>query len=919
MDHRKFLRLVSKVGLISLLLATCGSPTAVPVHISATSLPATLTTIPNRTSTETPVILSSISPSEASTSITAAPDVVRIENPPQFEDACFCKADPSSSTGGSYFCKNKNGNYDKVAACSLEVLYFPGRVLNGSDIDVSSEGMPICEQCIDDWNKTVDESLGVIGQDNVGEFIRQFAAERFVVVDIWRKAWSPLGPQKQTLCGKLHHWGIADGGWGDVAGDADEMDWNIFIIPDPPFLFLYDDAFDRIRPTGHDKYAWQACNNVGCLEAEVTPDQKFYANPWFPKNRGQSLLEGSDGGYPVICTYGPWVRDIGHGDKPEIHPAELFWWKEPIKNIKFGITRELLWLMQIQDDSNRFDETADFSRPWPFDTDFPYGWRPWAAPPRRNSFLIAFELDPKSERMLLEIGEPVNLGIHERFSSEDVYTEDYPIYGVPPDSADRRLHTITYDGTVVVEAHEVQPVDEDISIRFIGVHRNQENTRLRGYLQIYSAISGPALSAPTEALEAEGYHVIYVSTTKTIPAVLGPEAQIPEDPPVFIDPSRQPKVTISVQPLSGTLRRVTSEGQAQLVGDVQVHFLLEQDPNAEDLSVTNIDLITSSKDTFSFRPDQMFLLDSQLPTNTLKLEGLPLFGSEKLDVQFTSNQTAQAGVAGILFAPQPVDEIPLTTESADPAWLSIANAIGAESIKGQPPTSVLYVREWQLEIAPGYARTKEGRPSPEDESPWSEEINSVLENGEPTEIESLFGAKLPFPVSWKFQAINLSTGEEVPVALNEEGTPQAVHVLLLPGKKGGLDVLDAAARVIFPESSDNSVYRLNATAIMEDTFGNTAEVDFEIWSYLLAVENNEEIDELLKSVSVLANAPEELLLFYSDMTDLLAPNMNQTLNEQTDRYRKTLLLDVLDAATDHRITIRELERLIRDAKTLGNR
>jgi hypothetical protein len=30
-------------------------------------------------------------------------------------------------------------------------------------------------------------------------------------------------------------------------------------------------------------------------------------------------------------------------------------------------------------------------------------------------------------------------------------------------------------------------------------------------------------------------------------------------------------------------------------------------------------------------------------------------------------------------------------------------------------------------------------------------------------------------------------------------------------------------------------------------------------------------------------------------------------------------LDVLDAATDHRITIRELERLIRDAKTLGNR
>ncbi len=80
-----------------------------------------------------------------------------------------------------------------------------------------------------------------------------------------------------------------------------------------------------------------------------------------------------------LGVYGPWVRDFGHGDRPEIHPCEVLWW---MGENRPGVATSRL-VAVVQDDSDRHDWPCDFDGPVP---------RPWSAfPPRAN---ITFALRP---------------------------------------------------------------------------------------------------------------------------------------------------------------------------------------------------------------------------------------------------------------------------------------------------------------------------------------------------------------------------------------------------------------------------------------------------------------------------------------------------------------------------------------------
>ena len=41
----------------------------------------------------------------------------------------------------------------------------------------------------------------------------------------------------------------------------------------------------------------------------------------FELERGQRRPQGQQ-----LGAYGPWVRDLGHHGRPEIHPCEVLWW-----------------------------------------------------------------------------------------------------------------------------------------------------------------------------------------------------------------------------------------------------------------------------------------------------------------------------------------------------------------------------------------------------------------------------------------------------------------------------------------------------------------------------------------------------------------------------------------------------------------
>jgi len=182
------------------------------------------------------------------------------------------------------------------------------------------------------WMFAEREQLGVLAVDPVAHHIGPNNA---------KGTWYPIDRFKQVLVGTIDRYKFFDG----VGAEAD---WNIFIKPSPAFAFIINDALPDADPDQVHR-----CAGSLCLEAEVTPDETFYGNPFFPKD-GASPLVGHD-----IGVYGPWVQDKNHGLRPEIHPSEALWWRDVRE--EESVSLSTYHLLVVQDDSNRFDRPGDFS------------------------------------------------------------------------------------------------------------------------------------------------------------------------------------------------------------------------------------------------------------------------------------------------------------------------------------------------------------------------------------------------------------------------------------------------------------------------------------------------------------------------------------------------------------------------------
>lgn len=422
---------------------------------------------------------------------------------------------------------------------------------------------PVCSAAlVSHWNRAQD-SLGVSGVDVVGDNISTIPAERFGPIN----NWFPLDVHKQTLCGKLQRFSVFD-------GSSAEVDWNNFIIPDPAFLALYTDALPF--KGGEGTYCldedWPTCGDEeACIEAEITPHKSFYENPWFRRSTEISPLENAAGQGPSICTYGPWVRECVHGHKPEIHPSELIWWREPFRNA------DLFWLLQLHDDSNRFDKAESFDCGAPIGGVCPGNWRPWSAVPRQNMFFVTFDLNPNNERVEFNVGQSFSRHVR----TDEFFTNTFS------DDPARNRHMITYDGNRIVEAVELQPSDRDLKIGYVSVCRNAQNTRLQGRLRIGSAVSR---SSDGE----EGYHIVFVTRTKRALSPQPPElaGEVLEFDPLNVPiVSQAPRVSLSGEALVDTLRRSVVGGRPQLFGDARIDVHSEAGATATDLGRATVELV----------------------------------------------------------------------------------------------------------------------------------------------------------------------------------------------------------------------------------------------------------------------------------------------------------------------------------------
>jgi hypothetical protein len=233
------------------------------------------------------------------------------------------------------------------------------------------------------WKRLAESQLGVGAVDPDGHDIGVAPAVR-KVLGVPIGSWVPVDGKKHTIIGEVDRYQFYN-----PITSGDEADFNIMIAPDPAFMFLLDDVVQSMTPKQREELHLRTRGPSGfCVECEITPDEAYYSNPWFPTKGQKSPLIGQK-----LGLYGPWVGDAGHGGRPEIHPCEVIWWKKTTFSV-FPPGRSTVWrVLLLQDDSNRFDRAGDFG---------PGVKRPWSASPRRVKVVMALAV-PKGRSTRFEI------------------------------------------------------------------------------------------------------------------------------------------------------------------------------------------------------------------------------------------------------------------------------------------------------------------------------------------------------------------------------------------------------------------------------------------------------------------------------------------------------------------------------------
>ena len=247
------------------------------------------------------------------------------------------------------------------------------------------------------WDKAMNDQLGVIGNDYRGiEEIGSAAFERASYNTFIPDNFNFWYPQKQpndhrsvvyykrTLTGK-----VKSARQVNIAGTYQDYDVNIDIIPNPKYMYLINDGHRR-EYTGLMSSQWTLsahqsgkpdCDSPGDIEAftrvecEIAEDYWPQGDHTFGRARLTDIALNRTGG--EMCAYGPWIYDAGHCCQPEIHPCEQLWWSQPQDNGKkynlnviCDASRRFLWRKQMDDGTKL---------------------KPWAEPPIKGLFAIAFE------------------------------------------------------------------------------------------------------------------------------------------------------------------------------------------------------------------------------------------------------------------------------------------------------------------------------------------------------------------------------------------------------------------------------------------------------------------------------------------------------------------------------------------------
>jgi hypothetical protein len=275
-----------------------------------------------------------------------------------------------------------------------------------------------------------------VAQHQFGISVENLHHHNIFRYDSKKAPWRPITGYRATVCGRLENYYISDG-----HDDQDEYDWNIDVVPDPPF---------------------SPSMGAEAIEGEVTPATTLRTNPYFPP-KGRERESPRIG--KAICLYGPWVRDLGNDAHREIHPSEAIWWQNTEgKNLD-------LQLIFLQDAAiHRFTENADYDFDEDHDgtNDYYAGWAPWVQYPQTERVDVPFEYDPKTAvYRVITIGETQSSSVVTALDPELADSDNGNVHKL---KAKSRFDFMSYfSQTTIVEVHEGASAGPNVGVQFSGL------------------------------------------------------------------------------------------------------------------------------------------------------------------------------------------------------------------------------------------------------------------------------------------------------------------------------------------------------------------------------------------------------------------------------------------------------------------
>jgi hypothetical protein len=501
------------------------------------------------------------------------------------------------------------------------------------------------------------------------------------------------------MCGKLHHF---DWHSGDFLTSDDEQDWNNFLIPSAAFQQIFQDGLPS------DKSQVWKCGEEYCMEAEITPNSKFYENQWWSKKTKKSQLTGKQ-----LCAYGPFVEEEWHGKRPEVHPSELYWWKDDDSHSD--------WLLLQEDASGRFDKRENYANTG----NAPATWHPWAIAPRGAEFRLAFEVDASHGGATYFINE------RNSFNARSL---------VPPDSA---KHLLKF-GDNTLEVTEVGAANQHMKVSFVDLCLT-DNKNLEGYIAIATAVG------LEKSPGSGGQELIEITSTQT---------------PIIPPAMKESYVTLFAR----TPSLIGSTGKEREIGDLSVRANGTGKPLAEGIAkigVIGADGNSAAQNThFSKGPERGMVQGvDAIKGATLEIE---MQSGEKKQGEIPPLGLALSIKEQVAAAPG--------TKGASSDREVLVRAVGGE-FRPDVALDTVQHHQVQLLLGIHYAPMEEGEIKAEDSSPFSAKLNALLLKNDPEQIRKALGSTYPFKAGWTFEAWEFfpdGTSKEFPVAPNTPATEERI-------------------------------------------------------------------------------------------------------------------------------------------------